>query len=298
MNRGMEVFNTEGMTIHYSLEDALKVIERKLDEKAIKDHPAKKDSKGVPLKYISQSTVVRLLNEAFKYQWSFEIVAEEIVQSLPKYDKYSKKEIPQPPYVKVLGRLTVPGLGVREQYGSKILIGGASEQESAYKAACSDALKKCATLFGIGLELYEKDEEVAEHQEEVQTYKPYNQQAYYQVNQQNAYSQPKPQVQPSQAQAQVQQPQSQPNQWSQASVDKLKELMKNLGLMQQVQENGSLVEKPNKEGLAPYLREYFDNPSATFDWITPANIDAINKFLENKLKAQMQVPNLAVSEWV
>lgn len=48
---------------------------------------------------------------------------------------------PQPPVAKVLGRLTVPGLAIKEQYGSKVLVGGATEQESAFKSASTDALK-------------------------------------------------------------------------------------------------------------------------------------------------------------
>ena len=66
---------------------------------------------------------------------------------------------PQPPVTHVLGRLIIPGMGTREQWGSHAMIGGYSEQESAFKSASTDALKKCATMFGFAIELYDNDEE-------------------------------------------------------------------------------------------------------------------------------------------
>lgn len=68
---------------------------------------------------------------------------------------------PQPPIVHVLGRLIIPGFGVREQWGSKSLIGGYTEQESAFKSAATDAFKKCAAEFGIALQLWDSEEDLA-----------------------------------------------------------------------------------------------------------------------------------------
>lgn len=68
---------------------------------------------------------------------------------------------PQPPVAHVLLELVIPGLGTRSAWGSKTVLGGASEQESIYKAAATDALKKAASLFGFALELYDDEEEKA-----------------------------------------------------------------------------------------------------------------------------------------
>lgn len=136
-------------------DSSIKVIERKLDPKNIHSRTQGK----VVLKYISGTLVTYLLNEAFNYRWSFEVLHHEIVQCIDKPIKdWNTKEItgqePQPPYALVLGRLTVPGFGVKEQYGSQQLNGGVAEQANAIKGAATDALKKCASLIGIGAELY------------------------------------------------------------------------------------------------------------------------------------------------
>ena len=115
---------------------------------------------GTSLRYITGTYVIELLNEAFDSTWSFEILHHEIIRSEDKVKKnWQTKEQTtevQPPYALVLGRLTIAGYGVKEQYGSQVIIGGAAEQANAIKGAATDALKKCATLIGIGAELYEK----------------------------------------------------------------------------------------------------------------------------------------------
>jgi hypothetical protein len=50
----------------------------------------------------------------------------------------------------------IPGLGRREQFGKKIAIGGVNNQDSAFQAAASNALSKCASLFGVGEKIYAK----------------------------------------------------------------------------------------------------------------------------------------------
>ena len=135
--------------------EARELIEAPISQDLIKKRDA---GFGKKLNYISGSTVISLLNQAFNYRWSFVIKDEKVVESKVKKDG---KE--QPPYIQVLGQLTIPDLGVvKEQYGTKILLGGASEQEGAAKAAATDALKKCATLVGIGLDLYDDSDIPAE----------------------------------------------------------------------------------------------------------------------------------------
>lgn len=48
---------------------------------------------------------------------------------------------------------------VREAIGSAMVVGGQNEQQSHYKAASSDALKKAIATLGIGLQLYRNDEQ-------------------------------------------------------------------------------------------------------------------------------------------
>ena len=43
--------------------------------------------------------------------------------------------------------------------GAQCLVGGQSEQENIFKGANTDSLKKAATMFGIGLELYRDENE-------------------------------------------------------------------------------------------------------------------------------------------
>ena len=81
------------------------------------------------LSYISGDTVTRLLNKAFLYRWSFEVVETRVVQSQAKKNETST----QGSVVQVHGRLTVPGWGVREQWGSQPLVGGSDVQEHAFK---------------------------------------------------------------------------------------------------------------------------------------------------------------------
>ena len=99
---------------------------------------------GKMLDYIEAHAVIARLNEAFDGAWSFEVVGKESLEG----------------EVVVHGRLTAGGQ-VKEQFGSSMV---ARNRETGkpicigddLKAAGSDALKKCATLFGVGLHLYDK----------------------------------------------------------------------------------------------------------------------------------------------
>lgn len=302
MSKGLEVFHMEPK---FDVENAKRVVEEKLNQSWIKQ----RKQGGATLSYIGGHTVIRLLNKAFGYQWSFEIVTEEVKESLPKaafsgygqnkkavmetikvlegdkwVDKQVQKMDPQPPVAKVLGRLTVPGLGIKEQYGSKVIIGGATEQESAFKSASTDALKKCASLFGIGLELYGEDEGFDD--EVVQAIQPQPMQSVQEpVKQtpslvQEPVKQTPPPVQeqaPQEPAKQQQAPQqtatqSAPGQWNQDDINRLKELKAILGVT-------------NNAQLDPYVREFFDNPNVTFGNITPDNIKAVNIFLTKKAES-------------
>jgi hypothetical protein len=253
----MNGLNVFGMPQAVTLEEATATLEAKLNPALIKE----RQQGNTKLSYIGGHTVIRLLNKAFKYQWSFEIVSEEIVPSQPKVNKYKPNDPPeaQPPVAKVLGRLTVPGYGVKEQYGSKVLIGGATEQEAAFKSASTDALKKCATLFGIGLELYGDDEDVPA---------PASNQSYSGGGNKGYSAPPAQPSAPANKPAPATPPPAQTS-WEAGDIAKLKELKTILGI----------TENPQ---LDSYVREFLDNANATYMDVSPANVKAFNIFLTKK----------------
>lgn len=138
---------------------------------------------GKTLSYISGSTVTDMLNAAFGYCWSWEVKKEWITESIPYFNAYSKApekdKVTNPitgkkgawedqgPVAHVLCTLTVwlkdeQGNLIpikKDGYGSKSVLGKQNDQESIFKAAGTDALKKAASLFGIGLELYRNENE-------------------------------------------------------------------------------------------------------------------------------------------
>lgn len=144
---------------------------------------------GKMLSYLSGSTIVDMLNNAFGYLWSWETTREWIEGCIPFFNVYSKlpdseKVInpatgkkgaweEQQPVAHVKGVLTVYLIAEngqvipvkKEGYGSKSILGKQNDQESIFKAAGTDALKKAASLFGIGLELYRNEDEQAYFEE-------------------------------------------------------------------------------------------------------------------------------------
>ena len=99
--------------------------------------------RGKMLDYVEAHTIIRRLNAATGGRWDFAVLREEREGDL----------------LKATCRLTIPELGSREHVGvQKVSDRGG---EDLHKGAISDALKKCATLFGVGLELYGEDYEGA-----------------------------------------------------------------------------------------------------------------------------------------
>ena len=97
--------------------------------------------------YIEGHTVIQRLNEVLDNQWNFTIVSHEIREDIDS--------------VLVLGKLTAPGV-VKMQFGSSQLTRAKETNKiiavgDDLKAAATDSLKKCATLLGIGLYLYNTD---------------------------------------------------------------------------------------------------------------------------------------------
>lgn len=135
---------------------------------------------GKTLSYLAGATVTDMLNDAFGYAWSWEVKREWIQASQPYFNSYTKSREKvsfngkegaweeQGPVANVLGTLTVylsTDTGIvelkKDGYGSKSILGKQNDQESIFKAAGTDALKKAASLFGIGLELYRNEHQQA-----------------------------------------------------------------------------------------------------------------------------------------
>ena len=147
------------------------------------------------LTYVSQNTVVDLLNQAFNYMWSFVIDEQWMEQGVPVVKKENPKwpftekntdmsqvqidaegkryiVLEQGPVAWTRGRLRVPfkdestGETIwieKSACGAQAIIGNQAVQSTnAFKGSMSDCLKKCASLFGIALELY-RDESEEEH---------------------------------------------------------------------------------------------------------------------------------------
>ena len=99
-------------------------------------------SVGQTLAYVPGHTVIERLNQAFESLWSFEITAHEIHQD----------------EVIVIGKLIAEDV-VKTQFGFSRITKARDTGEIVsladdLKSAATDALKKCATLFGVGLHLY------------------------------------------------------------------------------------------------------------------------------------------------
>jgi hypothetical protein len=101
----------------------------------------RRGTNGKQFSYVEAHTVVARLNEATDYEWSFEVVRHEILAD----------------EVIVLGRLVIDGVAKMAFGGSSVTRDSSGKEMSIaddLKAATSDAIKKTASLFGCGLEMY------------------------------------------------------------------------------------------------------------------------------------------------
>lgn len=97
---------------------------------------------GKTLEYVSGHTVIERLNLAFESMWSFEIVQHEVHDD----------------EVIVIGKLTAEGI-TKTQFGSSRITRARETGEIVsladdLKSATTDALKKSASLLGVGLHIY------------------------------------------------------------------------------------------------------------------------------------------------
>jgi hypothetical protein len=118
------------------------LLEKPFDKEQIKQ---RKGNFGEMIDYVETHAVIQRLNDVFDGQWSFEILSQENNGS----------------QVMVLGKLTAEGVS-KCQFGCSSITTSSKTGEiislgDDWKAAGSDALKKSASLFGIGLHLYGAD---------------------------------------------------------------------------------------------------------------------------------------------
>jgi hypothetical protein len=142
------------------IEALRQIMTQRTPEKEIRTRPGRG---GKPLKYTDGAYVIRTLNEGFGWDWDFVADNEQLIEFNG-----------QPFEVKVRGTLTVryKGLSVtKTQFGCQpieMLSNGTKPVSigDAYKGAATDAMKKCASLLGIALDLYDSDYKAEKYETE------------------------------------------------------------------------------------------------------------------------------------
>lgn len=117
------------------------ILERPFPEALLK---TRKGPLGTSFHYVEGSAYIARLNEAFEGEFSFEIVEHSVRDT----------------EVIVLGKLSAAGVTKMAFGGSSITVSREGEVISIaddLKAAATDALKKAASLLGVGLHLYSSD---------------------------------------------------------------------------------------------------------------------------------------------
>ena len=120
------------------------MLEKPFDPSQIKQ---REGNFGKMLDYVEGHSIIKRLNDAFEANWSFAIIKHDILQETDE--------------VIVLGELSAGGI-VKTQFGSSKITRARESGEMIslsddLKAAATDALKKAATLLGVGLHLYSSD---------------------------------------------------------------------------------------------------------------------------------------------
>jgi hypothetical protein len=114
------------------------ILTRPFAPEQIKQRPGQH---GKTLSYVDVAAIIERLNEAFEHRWDFEVVSHQVRDT----------------EVVVLGKITADGITKSAFGGSGITLDKEGEVVSLaddLKAAGSDALKKAASLLGVGLEMY------------------------------------------------------------------------------------------------------------------------------------------------
>ncbi len=107
--------------------------------------------------YVEGHVVIHRLIDATNNVWDFRVL--DINTSVVGKDQTTNDIL----LVRATVELTIPGLGTRQHIGVQTVRAGSGEDLA--KGAITDGLKKAATLFGVGLELYGPDYESGEIEE-------------------------------------------------------------------------------------------------------------------------------------
>ncbi len=117
------------------------LLEKPFDRQQIKQ---REGAFGNILDYVEGHVIIHRLNDAFDAEWSFDILSHEVHEDRDE--------------VIVLGQLTAGSI-IKSQFGTSRITrardtGNIVSLGQDLKAAATDALKKAATLLGVGLSLY------------------------------------------------------------------------------------------------------------------------------------------------
>lgn len=126
-------------------QQAKQVIERPLDKRRVK---SRQGGQGMTFDYIPTEYAIQLLNEAFDYAWDSRVFYQNATDAC----------------VIVGVELKVwdaEGNPISKQQFGSCNINRGVDIGSAFKGAASDGLKKCASQFGLALELYLDEPEAA-----------------------------------------------------------------------------------------------------------------------------------------
>jgi hypothetical protein len=159
----------------------------------------KKGKNGQLVPYMGHNTMRQILDHAVDgiTYWDFGII-EQWREEVYAFNKQTNQWYFDGYVYHVKGYMFIPGIGYREQFGCKIAIGGVNNQDSAYKAAASNCFTKCASMFGVGEEIYAKIKVELESDDDDQQYQQLQDNPNYMVNngqgwnQQQNYSQMNP----------------------------------------------------------------------------------------------------------
>ncbi len=115
------------------------ILEMEFDQSQLK---TKTGTFGNQVSYLDGAAIIARLNEAFESMWSFEVAEYKVLDE----------------EIVVLGKLTAEGI-TKSQFGSTRITRHRDTGETVsigddLKSASTDSIKKCATLFGVGLYLY------------------------------------------------------------------------------------------------------------------------------------------------
>jgi len=125
----------------------LQTLLKRTPKQYVKERPAKGGGKW---KFVSGGYVKKVLNLMFGWDWDFEIISEQVAFG----------------QVIVKGKLTCRSNGkeiVKMQFGKKDVVFKKGTQDpldigNDFKAAATDALKKCAAELGIAADIYNAEE--------------------------------------------------------------------------------------------------------------------------------------------